>query len=305
MVLGKNITRIMLITMLTSTACSEKDKAEATKAPVVGASEVVATVNGESITSAELELAIERTLGSNAGLFMTDELANKLLQSLVASKAIAQKSEALLSADELIMLDLKAKAFKEELLVKAYLEQNVTPQPVSAEMVKKYYLDNPSKFGGGSIKQFEYIQVQIQEKDDASHLLKAFNELSAHANWVLAVEDIKAVNGEWVVRHKTASLNPKDLREPLKTLVTKTNVGKVAPVDINGLVYTLVKVVEEKPLALKPLAEVSGKIRETLAPLQLKQAVKEISDAALKEAAVVYQQSKYLLVMMRVTLTSY
>lgn len=289
MVLGKNITRIMLITMLTITACSEKDKAETTKAPVVDASEVVATVNGESITSTELELAIERTLGSNAGLFMTDELANKLLQSLVASKAIAQKSEALLSAEELIMLDLKAKAFKEELLVKAYLEQNVTPQPVSAEMVKKYYLDNPSKFGGGSIKQFEYIQVQIPVKEDASKVVNALNKLSGHSDWVESADEIKTSQSSWTVSYKSASLNPNDLNEPLKALVSDTNVGEVAPLGVNGLVYTLVKVVSEKPLALKPLAEVSAEIRKTLAPLQLKQAVKQISDNALKEAVVTYQ----------------
>lgn len=289
MKLGKSISSIALAVLLVASGCSNKEPEEVVTTSSADSSEVVATVNGAPITSNELELAIERTLGANAELFMTDELAKKLLDSLVASKAIAQKSEALLSADDLVLLDLKTKAYREELLVKAYLEQTVTPQPVTAEMVKKYYLDNPNKFGGGSIKQFEYIQVQIQAKEDAASLLKVFNEITANKNWAQAVNTIKSTNAAWVVAHKSASLNPKDLQEPLKSIVTKTGVGAVAPVDVNGLVYTLVKVVDEKPLALKPLAEVSGEIRKSLAPLQLKQAVKEISDSALKEAVVVYQ----------------
>ncbi len=282
-----SLTASSVVMTLCLFACTDSNKITGTDQVEKDSSVKRATVNQSVITDDELNLAIHRTLGKNAALYMTDELEQKLLQSLIASRAIAQKSESEMSVDEKNELRLKTAAFREELLVKQYLGRHVTPQPVSTEMVKKYYLGNQERFGGGTIKSFEYVQVILNEGADAALAVQPLNVLSKQKNWQSAAIDLKEKQSDWSVTYKTASLKSKLIQEPIKSMLINLNVGEVAPLKFEGNSYTLLKLKAEKALAVKPLSEVSAEIRKLLAPIQIKKAVKLISDKAIADAEIV------------------
>jgi hypothetical protein len=60
----------------------------------------------------------------------------KVLESLIASKAMQQKMRATLSEGKLADIKNRAMAFEEELYVKEYLTEFATPAPVSSKMVQ-------------------------------------------------------------------------------------------------------------------------------------------------------------------------
>lgn len=251
-------------------------------------SAILATVNGSPIRRDELELAVERTLGENAPLYINEEIERKILESLVSSRAIALKSEAELSGYERHELDLKTQAYREELLVKHYLQQQITPQPVSQEMVADYYAKNPGEFGGGSEKTFEVITVERSALDDKARQ-RAISRLSekpmAENDWA---DQVAKLREEGIpAQHQKSRMKVSLIAQPLRSLVEPTAVGQVAPLHVGDKI-TLVRVIDEQALPPRPLSEVAGDIRKKLAPQRVKQAVSKLSSTVLGGTEVKY-----------------
>ncbi|TBV01910.1 hypothetical protein [Phytopseudomonas dryadis] len=250
-------------------------------------SATLATVDGGSVTRAQLELAIERTLGESAPLFASEEVERKILDSLVASRAMALLAERELSASEKVQLELKVQAYREEMLVRHYLERNATPEPVSNERVADYYARHAEEFGGGVEKSFEII-ASDRPLDDARRveligLLSA--EVQASSDWQARVTRWRAEGKP--LEYRSNRLKPELLEQPLRGLVESTAAGSVAPLYVKERLL-LVRVLEERRLPAQPLSQVSGQIREKLAPQALKQAVKSLSGKAIEAVEVQY-----------------
>lgn len=265
----------------------QDDSREALQAVPVEPSATLVTVDGTPITRAQLELTIERTLGESAPLFATDEVERKILESLVSSRAMARLAERELDPSERAELDLKAQAYREELLVRHYLQANATPEPVTTEQVADYYKRHPEEFGGGVEKSFEIIGSD-QNLDEAQRA-----ELIALLSGPeVQGQDWEALVATWrgagkPLEYRKNRLKLELLEQPLRSLVEPTAVGAIAPLYADGQLL-LVRVTGEQQLPGKPLAEVSAAIREKLAPQALKQAVKSLSAQALKELKVEY-----------------
>ena len=136
--------------------CNDDSKQALNEVPVEPSATLV-TVDKTPITRAQLELTIERTLGESAPLYANEEVERKILESLVSSRAMALLAERELDASEREQLDLKAQAYREELLVRNYLEKHANPEPVTNEQVADYYNRHQDEFGGGVEKSFEII----------------------------------------------------------------------------------------------------------------------------------------------------
>lgn len=250
-------------------------------------SATLVTVDGMPITRAQLELTIERTLGDSAPLFANDEVERKILDSLVSSRAMALLAERELDASEKQQLDLKAQAYREELLVRHYLEEHATPEPVSTEMVADYYQRHPEEFGGGVEKSFEIIASTAElDQGQRSELITLLSGAEVEG------KDWRSLVASWhgagqPLEYRQNKLMPRMLEQPLRSLVEPTAVGAIAPLYTNGQLL-LVRVTGEQRLPAKPLAEVSGAIREKLAPQALKKAVKELSAQAVQQVKVQY-----------------
>lgn len=276
-----------LLAALLLAGCRDDDGSEALAQVPVEPSATLVTVDESPITRAQLELTVERTLGESAPLFANDEVERKILDSLVASRAMALLAERELGASERAQLDLKAQAYREELLVRHYLEQHATPEPVTSEQVADYYQRHPEEFGGGVEKSFEVI-VSDQDLDEAQRAeliaLLSGAEVKGH-DWQKQVAAWRAAGKP--LEYRSNRIKPELLEQPLRSLVEPTAAGSIAPLYVDGQML-LVRVTAEERLPARPLSEVSGEIREKLAPQALKQAVKSLSEEAMRQVKVQY-----------------
>ncbi|WP_431482981.1 peptidyl-prolyl cis-trans isomerase [Pseudomonas solani] len=280
-------TRGCLLAALLLAGCRDDDGAEALAQVPVEPSATLVTVDESPITRAQLELTVERTLGESAPLFANDEVERKILDSLVASRAMALLAERELDAGERAQLDLKAQAYREELLVRHYLEQHATPEPVTSEQVADYYQRHPEEFGGGVEKSFEII-TSDQELDETqrAELIALLSGAEVQGNdWQKRVAAWRAAGKP--LEYRSNRIKPELLEQPLRSLVEPTAAGSIAPLYVDGQML-LVRVTAEERLPARPLSEVSGEIREKLAPQALKQAVKSLSEEATRQVKVQY-----------------
>lgn len=266
--------------------CKDDSKQALNDVPVEPSATLV-TVDETPITRAQLELAIERTLGESAPLFANDEVERKILESLVSSRAMALLAERELDASERQQLDLKAQAYREELLVRHYLEAHANPEPVTAEQVADYYSRHQDEFGGGVEKSFEIIASdQELEPAQRTELITLLSSSQVQGkDWQKLVADWRQAGKP--LQYRQSRLKLELLEQPLRSLVEPTAAGSIAPLYVDGQLM-LVRVTAEHQLPAKPLAEVSGSIREKLAPQALKQVVKNLSGEALKAVDVQY-----------------
>ncbi len=244
-------------------------------------------VDDSAITRAQLELTVERTLGESAPLFATEEVERKILESLVSSRAMALLAERELGASERAQLDLKAQAYREELLVRHYLQTHATPEPVNTEQIVDYYNRHPGEFGGGVEKSFEIIgNSQPLGEAQRSELIALLSGPQVQdSNWRALVATWRSEGKP--LEYRQSRLKLEMLEQPLRSLVGPTAIGSIAPLYIDDQLL-LVRVTDEHRLPAKPLSEVSGSIREKLAPQALKQAVKSLSAEALQQVKVQY-----------------
>lgn len=265
----------------------ENSAEQALKDVPVEPSATLVTVNDTAITRAQLELTIERTLGDSAPLFANEEVERKILDSLVSSRAMALLAERELDASAREQLDLKAQAYREELLVRHYLQAHASPEPVSSEMVADYYNRHPEEFGGGVEKSFEIIvsTVELNEAQRAELITLLSGPQVQAKDWAALVAGWRSAGKP--LEYRQNRLKPELLEQPMRSLVEPTAKGVIAPLSTDGQLL-LVRVTDEQQLPAQPLAEVSGKIREKLAPQALKKAVKELSAQAVKEMQVQY-----------------
>lgn len=265
----------------------EDDSRQALQEVPVEPSATLVTVDGSPISRAQLELTIERTLGDSAPLFANEEVERKILDSLVSSRAMALLAERELDASEKQQLDLKAQAYREELLVRHYLQEHATPEPVSTEMVADYYERHPEEFGGGVEKSFEIIAstTELDERQRSELITLLGSSETQSKDWQALVTAWRSTGHP--LEYRQNKLRPDMLDQPLRSLVEPTAVGAIAPLYTNGQLL-LVRVIGEQKLPAKPLAEVSGAIREKLAPQALKKAVKELSSQAMQQVKVQY-----------------
>lgn len=245
---------------------------------------VLAYVDGTPITEAELEFAKVRIFGGVEGRALLAGADDKLLDSLVASRAIALRAEKELSAEEQAELANKVASYREELLVKHYLTSHVTAEPVTSDMVISYYDGHPEEFGGGVEKAFEYVTTVGDLSPEERHAwLRALGGLSTTADWQTWVAEQH--NPRLVFRQAKARTDVLD--EPLRSLVERTQQGATSGVH-NGSQLTIIRVTGTTTINPRPLNEVRAEIRRKLAPVQLRKAVKTLSAEAVTGTTVEY-----------------
>jgi len=262
-------------------ACGPKDTAK--KSPVA------ATVNGENITEADVDFMIGQMF-SQQNVPVDDALRHKVLESLISSRAIKQAYKKEIDSDELDHISRSVKAYEEELFVKEYLQRHVTAEPVTEEMVQKYYAEHPEQFGAEDIRDFEFLKAPVAlDEKHRDALLNAVPSIRTAADWQTASKVWKQeYELQFFQGRSKAGLLDKTIEQALQHL-KKGETSDVIYVD--GQLH-LLRVTNITPTAAKSLTEVSGEIRKKLAPLMLRNAVKKISDDMRASAKVQFSESK-------------
>lgn len=281
---------ILTLASLTLFSCSQKDREAETLATDSSAANydgaTLVLVNGEEITEADVETMINRTFSVGEQLSINEEVQQKVLESLIASKAMKQRVSTEMSAYELHELKQKVSAYEEELFIQEYMSRHVTPEPVTTAMVQQYYEEHPERFGGGKIKIFEMLtpDVALDEKQ-RDRLLASAQRIREAKNWQQLAQGF---DNEFGLRYASAKANPNVLDKNTLRVVSGLSVDETSAFIFENQVPVIYRVTGEEVLTPKPLAEVSTEIRKMLAPVNLRKAVKKVTTEVIAEAKVEY-----------------
>ena len=248
---------------------------------------VIAVVNGEDITEKQLALAAARSRGSVDKLWMDEAYREKMLESLVRSRVIAQRSKTTLTEDDIDDIAGHVAAYKEELLVKRYLKKHVTAEPVSNEMIMSFYKKYPEKFGQKTRKKFRLMSASsVASGPKRNKLIKQFSELEFSDSWEKSAGEM---GGDGVtVRFKELNVYEEAMGENIRAILQSTAVGEISKLHFDGGGLVRIHVVSEEITPAKNLSEVSQQIRKMLAPIKVKEALQRLSDRLLKESKIQY-----------------
>jgi hypothetical protein len=252
-------------------------------------SPVLALVDGTPITKLQLTQAMERFFSAQQEISGRDRVERQVLRSLIDSRAIARLAEKEIDPWEKQDLEAKVAAYREELLVKAYIQEHATPQPITSELVEKYYNQHPEAFGGGTTNSFEMIRTTRALKDDErKQLIQLLGGLSSQQDWQSWAEK----HAELPIGWRSLSAKSDLLKQPLKNLVTSTKAGATSDLHI-GDQLTIVRVSAKDELPVKPLMQVSAEIRRKLAPIKMKDAIKAITQQAEQQVKIEIVEPAY------------
>lgn len=281
--------RVLFVSALTITstlllACDSKtNNLENTASENLLSSPALAKVGDEIITEEDVHNTIEKTFSNTDKLFLDEAIQTKVLESLIASKAMRQQMLAELDQESLQDIKSKAEAYEEELYVKAYLQQYATPEPVTSQMVEEYYNNNPEKFGGGVVKQYEQLIVASQLSDaQRDELIKKVDTIKSEPDWKSYADS----NTGFSLIYKSVTATPGLLPGEMENILRSLSPGETSNLFFVNGNPAIIRVTSEQKLPAKPLTEVSAEIRKALSPIQLRKAAQEVTKKALETAKV-------------------
>jgi hypothetical protein len=271
---------LMLLSALAFTACSKSKPGVPAKELVV-----VARVNGTPITEFEVEQAAKRSLGALAVESVQRAARDKLLESAIQSRAIALAADRELTADERFSLDKEAAIYREQLLVRHYIDRHHPAEPVTAQMVSEYYQAHPERFGGGTENQYELVGAsRTPSPDERSKFVTKLRDPGSRTDWKAWAKDI-ADRGLPAV-YSTGLMGDSVLHPKLRELLSGLEPNKPsAVVFVDGRPY-VARVTGKQAKTPRPLEEVRASIVRTLTPVQLSAAVETTAAEVMKTTKV-------------------
>lgn len=243
-----------------------------------GVRDVIANVNDVPITAQELEHVMLKTFGEYAAMQLGDEGRQKLLESMIIKKLMAEQQLEQFSAQELAEYELAQKAYRDEYLSKLYIQQNISATPVSEEQVSAYYNANLSKFGQKVQRQFEMVTLP-----DPNASQSALDSFVKDIDWREHVKTQKEKGTALTL--SVGTQGDKGLNLFYQNIITNLPLGEVSKTYRLENKLVRFKLIAEHKSEAKPLSEVKEQIKKTLSPIQIKRAIKE-------EAARLKQQAK-------------
>ena len=247
----------------------------------------LATVDGSPITEAQLQLALEETLGREAKS-ASPAARRKVLESLVATRAIAIVAQKELSAAELAEVEQQAAAYRDDRLVRLYLEKHEPPTPVTDAMVEAYYREHLDQFGGHAVRSYELLASEHEPKGaPRAALIAAFGKAEAEPDWSKLAKSLSAPGAG--VRFESGQLPASSLDPEVTKVIEGLEPARASkPFFVRERIFVArLKSTHDK--SARPLAEVAPMIQRTLRARQLKAAVERAGDKALQEAEIVHR----------------
>lgn len=259
---------------------------------------VLATVNGTRIGEQDLSVNMVRTLGDSYFQLVDSSVEDKILQSMIASRAIAAEALSLMDDDEKIALEKRVALFREELLVKDYLLNNADPHTITSEKIEAYYTENPDEFQGHEERLYELVTVSTASyKQNAKVALDTLQLAKNHDDWRDLSAQLRREQHAIGLSHSYQTLQPenseKSTAKPsaLNSAVAQLQVGDMSRVIIQDGAPYLVRLLEVKKGEAIPLSQARATIKRKLLPASVRQSVREISDTVLAKSEVVVVDS--------------
>lgn len=246
---------------------------------------VLAKVSGKPISQYDVDQLAARTLGTLGGEAVRASAQGKLLEGLIQSRAIAAASEKELTPLEKLAVEREVAGFREQLLVRRYVDRHAPPAPVSQQMIEEYYRSHPERFGGKTRHLCEVLGASRDlSPDERNAVMKALRDADHEQDW-----------GAWL-----GSLTKKQLPVSLtktadddQLLVAKLGdlIRSLKPgapsqvVLVSGRPY-VARLTGEEKASPRPLSEVRAEIERLLSPAQISAALEKVGRDARKQVEV-------------------
>lgn len=277
---------LVLFVVASQLACG--GEGESTPAPALpGDDEVLAIVEGGSITRYDLERTVDETLGP-LGRGLDDEGRRKALESLVSTRALALRAESELSEDVLLAIDRKTERYRDRLLTEAFVRFNAPPPPVTDDDVRAYYDTHSDRYGGSTVRSFEML-LSTRPLADAEReaFLAASRVADQRSDWRAWATELAA---SLPIAHRAGdSTDATALPERLRELIASLPLERTsAPTFVDGRAF-LLRIVRESTSEPRPLSEVRDEIRRAIETVRLRDSVRAVRESTLATTDVVYR----------------
>lgn len=274
---------LILACMLMLVAC-DKDGGEPV---VVEKGAMLAEVNGNRIYQQDLDLALVDMFGEYQASMLDPEGRKTALQSLVASKAMVDMASKAMDSEVLQAIDNKAQRYRENLVINAYVKNNIVAEPVSNQMVEDYYSSHLEKFGQETLRQYQLLSSETNMTPDVrDRFLQAFDGVKQKNPE--EIHKLLRKQGFDVSYHQGIT-GESNIPARLRDFIAAQPLNQLSAISfIDGRPYAVL-VVKEVVKPARPLAQVSQDIRKSLAMVQLKKEIKKLSEQALQQATVIYR----------------
>ena len=252
---------------------------------------ILARVNKTPITQYDLEQNIRDMFDRETIKKIGKKERANILESMIKSRAIAHAFEKIITPEDIAVLDKKVKSYREQMMVKMYLVRKTNPEPVTLKMIKDYYDKHPEKLGGKTIREFEMIATNDALNGKKRDLvIQQLNQSDKNHHWKDWVQNLQKQGCP--VIYRKGDISEKLLTPKLLQIMKSLKTGETSPLNlIKGRLY-VIRILGEKKIPPRPLAEVSADIRKALVPAQLKKAIKIASKQVLKDTTIVREKDK-------------
>lgn len=274
---------LLIVFLLMLSAC---EKSQETPQPMTRGA-VLAEVNGKKIYQQDLDMTLVDMFGEYQASMLDQEGRKKALESLVASKALMDMAARDIDADVMQAIDNKTERYRENLVINAYVKDQIVAEPVSNKMVEDYYNSHLEKFGQKTLRQYELLSSeQGMTPEQRDRFLQAFEKLRERDPQ--EIQTRLAKQGYPVSYHQGVT-GDANMPARLRDFIAAQPLNQLSAIAfIDGRPYA-VRVNKDVVKPAKPLTEVSQDIRKSLAMVQLKKEIKKLSSLALEQATVVYR----------------
>lgn len=243
---------------------------------------IAATVNGHPIFHMDINFFMDKKIDTPFNVKNERSIKKEVLNSLIAMNAMMQKIKAELPKEEVDQLSMAVSMYEREIFARAYLEKYAVPDPVSNDEVADYYQSNLEKFGRSERKEFEVIALlNTATESDRDSFIEASQRIKQLSDWGSLADDEK-----FKVSYKKATYHSGLYAENIEMILNKLQVEESSNILLIDNIPTLFRVTKIDVIPARPLHEVSNDIRQQLAPVNLKKAIKQASKDVVSQANV-------------------
>lgn len=251
-----------------------------------GDDQVLARVEDTRITRYDLNQGVKAALGDYAKGRLGAAARKDVLDSLVATRAMALKQEKALSPAQKAALDKKVQAYREQQLVRLYLKENTDMKPVTDKMIRAHYEKNPERYGKRTVRTYDLLATERELSSQERVLLMKAVKGKQRADFEAWAAELKKQG--LPVRVQRGSTDHKMLHPKLQRLVKGLKDGEQSPLSfVEGRGY-IAKITGGREQGPRPLSEVRDDIERVLKPIQTKAAVKQATGGLLSQVQVEY-----------------
>ena len=274
-----NLKKILIIAFAATavTACDRDN----------GDDPVLASVNGDKIHQSDLDSMLTGMFGAYQASTLSAESSKRALESLVASRALAQIAEDKVDQEKLKSVEQQVSRYRENLLINEYIKTAITPEPITNEMVERYYNEHQDKFGKAVVRQYELLTTaNVLPAELRDRLLQEIPKMKIMS--LAAIKATMAKKNIELLLHKGFT-GEAGMDAKIQRFIAAQEVNKRSDVIfVEGKPY-IVNVEADITTPAKPLSAVREDVRKQLAMLKLGEIVKDLSSKAVQEADVKYR----------------